>query len=135
LKVVESAKHFQRRASTLLGRRAAALAARGLLLRRRTALLRAAARARLLAAASRSARRVGDPRRPLLGHALVLERLVLLLVLNAWSLVRHRRPPSSRYSKRFPRARTHETDGARKISAHGPAAAHAPRPAGLDEVA
>src|SRR6266498_4308242 len=71
----------------------AALTAGGLLLRGRTALARAGAgrpRVRLLAASARSARRVGDPRRALLRHPLLLQLLVLLLVLDAWSLAGHR---------------------------------------------
>ena len=48
-----------------------------------------AALARLLAAALRRVGRVGDLRGPLLRHALLLERLVLLLVLHVGSLVRH----------------------------------------------
>src|SRR5205823_7698461 len=79
----------------------AALAARGLLLRRRAALGGTAARARLLAAAARGARRVGDPRRALLRHALVLQGLVLLLVLDAWPFVGHVR--------RFPGCKSDET--------------------------
>src|SRR5829696_5812179 len=71
----------------LLGRSLAALAA-GLLLLRRGA------------APARRPRRVGDLGRPLLGHALVLEGLVLLLVLDACSLARHRAS-----SHRRPRAR------------------------------
>src|SRR5205814_4040333 len=75
--------------------RLAALAAGGLLLRRRPALRRTAprgARVRLLAALARRARRVRDLRRALLRHALVLQGLVLLLVLDAWSLARHGNP-------------------------------------------
>src|SRR5579862_3835101 len=74
---------------------AAAFAAGGDLLRVRAALRRAAARGRrvrLLAAAARGARRVCDPRRPLLRHPLLLQLLVLLLVLDARSLVGHATP-------------------------------------------
>ena len=78
----------KRRARPCMRLRAAFLAAAwpplrpaSLLLRRGTALLGATAGARL-AAAARGARRVGDPRRPLLRHSLVLQRLVLLLVLS-----------------------------------------------------
>src|ERR671914_2198825 len=67
----------------------AALAARGLLLGGGAALRGAAARAGLLAATARGAGRVGDLRRALLGHPLVLERLVLLLVLDVGFLVGH----------------------------------------------
>src|SRR5438067_11321875 len=74
----------------------AALAAGCLLLGGRAALLRVRARgrvrSRLLAAATRGARRVGDPRRPLLRHSLFLQLLVLLLVLAAGALVRHESP-------------------------------------------
>src|SRR5215211_7559158 len=89
----------------LAGRRLAALAARGLLLGARSALLRAAARTAPLAATARGARRVRDPRGALLGHPLVLERLVLLLVLDAWSLVGHAGPvpTSQRPNPRYPR--------------------------------
>src|ERR671914_1916664 len=76
----------------LAGRGAAAFAAGGLLLRGRPALFRARAGARgggLLSAAARRARRVRDPRRALLRHALLLEAFVLLLVLDARSFVRH----------------------------------------------
>src|SRR5205814_5363026 len=72
-------------------RRPAALAAGSLLLRRRPTLRAAAparARVRLLAAAARRTGRVRDPGRALLRHALVLQGLVLLLVLDAWSLSR-----------------------------------------------
>src|SRR4051812_39455978 len=55
----------------------AALPAGLLLLRRRPALAGVAAGARLLAAVARRVRRVGDAGGALLGHALVLERLVL----------------------------------------------------------
>src|SRR5439155_1494265 len=82
-----------RRASGLPRRSSAALAARGLLLGCRPALARIApgrARAGLLPAAARSAGRVRDPRGTFLRHPLFLELLVLLLVLDAWSLVRHR---------------------------------------------
>src|SRR3954452_24813952 len=37
--------------------------------------------------------RVGDPRRALLGHSLVLQRLVLLTVLDRRLLCRHRSTP------------------------------------------
>src|SRR4029453_9669134 len=76
----------------LLGRGAAARAAGGLLLRRRAALLRARpgrGGIRLLPASARRTRRVGDLRRALLRHALVLERFVLLLVLDVCLLARH----------------------------------------------
>src|SRR5687767_7076159 len=81
-------------------RRASTLAARSLLLGRRPALLGAAARARLLAAVARRLRRVGDARSALLRHALVLQGLVLLLVLDARSFVRHVSP--FRLDGRFP---------------------------------
>src|SRR5215207_10021329 len=42
-----------------------------------------------LAALLRSVRRVGDLRRALLGHPLVLQRFVLLLVLDVGGLARH----------------------------------------------
>src|SRR5688500_16468082 len=62
----------------LLGRRLAALAAGGLVLGGGPALGGVAPRAALLAAVAGRIGRVGDLRRPLLGHALVLERLVLV---------------------------------------------------------
>src|SRR5438477_4444807 len=72
---------------------AAALAAGGLLLRGRAALLRGAlggaAGAGLLAAPARGARRVRDLRRALLRHALLLELLVLLLVLDVRAFTGH----------------------------------------------
>src|SRR5437763_10754947 len=86
----------RRRALRLARRRLAALAAGGLLLGGRPALRRAAARVRrmrFLPAAARGARRVRDSRGPLLRHTLVLQRLVLLLVLDVGSFVRHRVPP------------------------------------------
>src|SRR4051794_24024407 len=77
---------------------AAALAAGCLLLGGGAALLRVAAGARagagLLAAAARSAGRVRDLRGPLLGHALFLQLLVLLLVLDVRALAGHRRASS-----------------------------------------
>src|SRR2546423_12157123 len=73
----------------LLGARLAALAPGGLLLRRGSALLRGASGARLLSAAARRTRRVGDPGRALLRHALLLQALVLLLVLHVRALARH----------------------------------------------
>src|SRR5205814_4789945 len=48
------------------------------------------ARVRLLPAATRCARRIGDSRRSLLRHALLLQLLVLLLVFDARSLPGHR---------------------------------------------
>src|SRR5215217_1583484 len=79
----------------LLRRRLAALPARGPVLRRGPALLGAPTRPALLATPLRGAGGVGDLGRPLLRHALVLERLVLLLVLDVGRLRRHRsRPPS-----------------------------------------
>src|SRR6266545_7606909 len=78
--------------SGLAGRGPAALAAGGLLLSGGPALLRAgpgARRAGLLPASARGTWRVGDLGGPLLGHALVLERLVLLLVPDVRLLVRH----------------------------------------------
>jgi len=72
---------------------AAALASGRLLLRGRPALRRVAAPgagAGRLAAAARRSRRVRDSRRALLRHPLLLQLLVLLLVLDARSLVRHR---------------------------------------------
>src|SRR5438445_13098668 len=70
----------------------AAFAAGSFLLGSRSALRRAATRAggvRLLPAAARCARRVGDPRGPFFRHALVLQRLVLLLVLDVRPLLWH----------------------------------------------
>src|SRR5919198_1643840 len=69
--------------------RAAALAAGGLLLRGRAALLGGAAGAGLLATPARGARRVRDLRRALLRHALLLELLVLLLVLDVGAFIGH----------------------------------------------
>src|SRR3954447_25907754 len=85
------------RRSGLLRRGLAALAASFLLLCRRTALLRArrARRGtRLLPAAARGPGGVGDLRGALLGHPLVLQRFVLLLVLDVRALARHLGPPS-----------------------------------------
>src|SRR5439155_8848024 len=78
---------------TLPGACPAALAAGGLFLGCRAALARVApgrARAGLLPAAARRAGRVRDPRGTFLRHPLFLELLVLLLVLDARPLVRHR---------------------------------------------
>src|SRR4051794_32647909 len=73
--------------------RLAALAAGGFLLRGRSALRRVAARgaggAGRLAAAAGRAGGVGDLRCALLRHALVLQRLVLLLVLDVAALSGH----------------------------------------------
>src|SRR5918994_2834373 len=77
----------------LAGGRPTALAAGGLLLRGRPALLRRAPalpRARCLSTPLRRSGGVGDPRRALLRHPLLLQRFVLLLVLDARPLVRHR---------------------------------------------
>src|SRR5215216_6359178 len=60
-----------------------------LLLRSRPALRRRAAGTGLLPAPARGARRVRDSGCPLLRHPLVLERFVLLLVLDTRSLIRH----------------------------------------------
>src|SRR5688500_8653409 len=69
----------------------AALAAGGLLLLGRAALAAVAlargARARLLAAAARGALGVRDRRRPALAHALLAEALVLLVVLDAGTVI------------------------------------------------
>src|SRR5947207_15626798 len=82
--------HFFWVFSALARRGLAALPARGLLLGGGSALARARRRAlRLLAATAGRARGVGDLGRPLLGHALVLQRLVLLLVLDVCLLARH----------------------------------------------
>src|SRR6187455_578449 len=70
-----------------------ALATSRLLLSGRSSLGRVAARAGLLAATARGLRRVGDLGRPLLRHALVLEGLVLLLVLDVRSCPWHHAPP------------------------------------------
>src|ERR1051325_11489401 len=74
----------------LLRRGLPALPTGRLLLRRGAALLRAAPRSRALASAPGGPRRVGDSGGALLRHALVLQGFVLLLVLDARSLVRHR---------------------------------------------
>src|SRR3954469_24960581 len=80
--------------SGLLGGGLAALATGGLVLGGRAALVRlAAAAVGLLAAVLRGVGRVGDPGGPLLGHALVLEGLVLLLVLDVAGLRGHRGSP------------------------------------------
>src|SRR5919108_1085654 len=79
-----------RRPLGLTCRRPATLAAGGLLMGGRPTLLRAAARAGRLPASARRTGRVSDPRRALLRHALFLQAFVLLLVLDARSLVRHR---------------------------------------------
>src|SRR6266576_2561381 len=92
----------RRRYLALPGCSLAALAAGGLLLRRRAALGGVAARAGLLAAAARRARRVGDLRRSLLRHPLVLQGLVLLLVLDVCSFIGH--------AWRFPRCKSDETN-------------------------
>src|SRR5687768_9182319 len=76
------------------GCRLAALAAGGLLLGGCPALLGARAGSRLLPALGRGVRGVGDPGRPLLRHALVLQGLILLLVFHAGSRVRHAAPPA-----------------------------------------
>src|SRR5690242_2951125 len=76
----------------LVRSRLAALAAGGFLLRSRAALRRVAARGtgtRGLATAARRSRRIRDLRRALLRHPLVLQRLVLLLVLDVCALVGH----------------------------------------------
>src|SRR5439155_18442766 len=93
----------------LAGSRLAALAAGSLLLRRRAALRARAprrARSRLLAAATRSAGGVRDLCRALLRHPLVLQRLVLLLVLDACALSRHMSTPFRRYGEIVPAAPT-----------------------------
>src|SRR5690242_15064985 len=85
--------------------RASALCACRLLLRRRAALRRRRTRRagmRLLAALARGVGAVRDPRRALLGHALVLQRLILLLVLHVRRLGRHLAPPESRTDRRLP---------------------------------
>src|SRR5205085_8920060 len=87
--------------------RLAALAACRLLLGSRAALRRAAAgtaaaRPGLLAAAGRRARGVRDLRRALLRHALLLQLLVLLLVLDVRLLARHWSPPLLGSSHRCP---------------------------------
>src|SRR3954467_13443658 len=122
------------RCSGLLRRRLAALAAGGLLLRGRAALARVAAGAGLLAAAARRAGRVGDPGGALLGHPLVLQRLVLLLVLDVRLLGGHlrllrvgrcprRAAPSAARRPRAPRrpARARRRDGRppRRLAAAG----------------
>src|ERR1700733_2019799 len=78
----------------------AALAPGRPLLRSRAALLRVRARARLLATAARRFGAVGDASRSRLRHALVLERLVLLLVLHVGPLGRHCRSSLSVYDVR-----------------------------------
>src|SRR5207248_4059648 len=98
--------------SRLPSRGLAPLAAGGLLLRRGPALLRAAAAARrrapgLLASAAGGPRRVRDLGRALLRHALLAKTFVLLLVLDAGSLARHRLPPSVLRYRAF--ARSHES--------------------------
>src|SRR5205823_5883345 len=65
---------LHRRLGVLLGGRLPALAAGGLLLRRGAALRGVSTRARALATVLGGVRRVGDLRRPPLGHALVLQR-------------------------------------------------------------
>src|SRR5438876_276278 len=86
-------------------RRLATLPAGSLLLGRGAALGARAprrARVRLLAASARGAWRVGNPGRPLLRHAFVLQRFVLLLVLDACPLSRHMSTPFRRYERSFP---------------------------------
>src|SRR6266487_853075 len=78
-------------ASALVGCRLPALATGGLLLRRGAALPGVAAPAGGLAAVLGGVRRVGDPCGALLGHALVAQRLVLVLVPHIGRLGRHRR--------------------------------------------
>src|SRR3712207_1493689 len=86
-----------RASAVLASARLAALAAGFLLLGGGAALLGVAARAALLAAVLRRVGRVGDLGGPLLRHALVLEGLVLLLVLDVRTLARHERDlPASR---------------------------------------
>src|SRR4029450_3515061 len=73
----------------------APLAAGGLLLCRGASLGRVAtARVRFLTSVLGSVGRVGDPRCALLRHSLVLQRLVLLLVLDIRRLAGHSTPPS-----------------------------------------
>src|SRR4051794_24351968 len=86
----------------LLGRGLAALAPGRLVLRGRAALFGASALARLLATVLRGVGRVGDPGGARLRHALLLERLVLLLVLDVGSLRGHGRavPGSSARANR-----------------------------------
>src|SRR4051794_20457114 len=80
--------------SGLLGGRLAALAAGCLVLSGGAALLGiATAAVRLFAAVLRRVGRVGDPGGARLRHALVLERLVLILVLDVGGFRRHRRSP------------------------------------------
>src|SRR5262245_13517252 len=67
----------------------AALASGCLVLGGGPALLRVTAGAGALAAVLRRIFGVGDPRGPLLGHPLALERLVLLAVLDVGRLPRH----------------------------------------------
>src|SRR4029079_5390867 len=84
------------RSRMLAGGRLAALAAGGLFLRSGAALGRRRPRRAgmgALAAATGRVGRVGDARRPLLRHSLVLQRLVLLLVLDVGALARHGVPP------------------------------------------
>src|SRR2546421_11925763 len=81
---------FRRRRS--LARALAALASGGLLLglvaaAAATAAAAAATTARALAAPARGPRRVGDRRRALLAHSLLAETLVLLVVLDARTVV------------------------------------------------
>src|SRR4051794_19831812 len=66
----------------------AALASRGLLLRRRPALLGVSAGPGALAATLGRSGRVRDPGRALLRHALVLQGLILLLVLDRHPVLR-----------------------------------------------
>src|SRR5205814_2308712 len=90
--VLTSTVHV-RRSSSALGGRLPSLTPGRLLLLGRAAPARAAAgaasRARLLAAAARCARGVGDLRGALLGHALLLQAFVLLLVLDVGTLRGH----------------------------------------------
>src|SRR5439155_322842 len=88
---------FSGQTSVLARRRLSALASGGLLLSGRAALARARARGRgmrLLAPATRRAGRVRDPCRALLRHPLFLQLLVLFLVLDVRSFVRHVDPLS-----------------------------------------
>src|SRR5689334_3059862 len=101
--------------SALASGRLAALAAGRLLLRGRAALGGVAAGAGLLAAAARGAGRVGDLGRALLGHPLVLEGLVLLLVLDVGLPAWHPRPPTaSRSLRRARRSGCRPTRGRRR---------------------
>src|SRR6478672_13566488 len=88
---------FTGRLRMLPGGRFPTLAASGFLLRRGAALRGVATRARAFAAVLGGVRRVGDLRRPLLGHAFVLQRLVLLLVLDS-----HDPPPRCHDSRPTP---------------------------------